>query len=118
MPFIELKVLLVAALLGLGFYYRRRRLPLLVEPTHRRARGILGVAGTLLLALGWLIIRGLLVSHGHLLASLSTAFVAFFGVPVLLMLGLSMIVVAIWFSFDSVISYLDFVTGEPKRSDD
>ncbi len=115
MPFLELQLLVAAALLGLGAYYRKRRLPLLVEPTRRRARGILGMAGTLLLVLSWLVVRGMLATHGHLLAGTSTALVAFVGIPVLAVLGAAMIIVAGWFSFDSVIAFLDYVTGEGRR---
>jgi len=68
-----LQVLTLLALLALGVYYRRRRLVLLVEPTRRRARGLLGVGGTLMLLLAWLLLRDLAATHGHVFAGGLTA---------------------------------------------
>jgi len=111
-----LQVLAMVGLVGLGGYYRKRRLLLLIEPTERRARGLLGVAGTLMLALAWLILHGLLDSHGQLLAGGFTPVVlTVVAVPMLVVIGLVMVVVAGRYSFVSVIRLLDALTGEPGQ---
>ncbi|MCC5810603.1 MAG: hypothetical protein JJU06_09540 [Ectothiorhodospiraceae bacterium] len=105
------QTLIVVTLIGLGVYYRRNRLRLLVEPSQRQARGVLGVAGVLVLTMAWALVGGMLDHHGHLLASMNTVMVSFFGVPILAVLGLAMIVWAARARFEQVIAFLDFLTG-------
>lgn len=111
-----LQVLTLLALLALGVYYRRRRLVLLVEPTRRRARGLLGVGGTLMLLLAWLLLRDLAATHGHVFAGgLTAILLSVVAAPMLVLVGTVMVVVAGRYSFDSVIKLLDTLTGEPRQ---
>lgn len=102
-----LQLLTLAGLGGLGLYYRRRRLPLLVEPTQRRARGILGLGGTLLVGLCWLVLRSQAIATPTGWGAVLTLV----AVAVLVVLAVCMVAVAVWGSFETVIGLLDRLSG-------
>jgi hypothetical protein len=109
------QALIIATLIGMGLYYRRYRLPMLVGRGKRLPRQLLGLGGVLMLALAWSLMSSMVGQPGEPAGTEQGSLMAYIGMPALFLLGLAMIIAAVRASFDQVIAFLDFLTLYRRR---
>ncbi|MCC5858625.1 MAG: hypothetical protein JJT90_10745 [Ectothiorhodospiraceae bacterium] len=104
------QALIIATLIGMGIYYRRYRLIMLVGRGQRLPRRLVGLAGVLMLALAWSLISGLVGEPGDANHATGGSLVTWLAMPILGLLGIALLVAAVRASFDQVVALLDFLT--------